>query len=264
MVDADSDTYLRRMGVSAMDPRLAVHTLRQALDHGEEHLVVADIDWARFAPVLALARPRPLLRAIPEAQPQAPAPGSGEDAAQSAESEFTARLAAMTDAEQARHLLDLVRGQAAALLGHEDASAVGPRRAFKELGFDSVAAVDFRNRLGVTTGLRLPATVVFDYATPQALATHLRSLLVAGAAPAEPLLAVLDRLEATVADLPADEIERTGITGRLQTLLTRLNQGVAGHTGGSEDTGVAVADQLEAATAADVIDFINKELGVTS
>lgn len=264
MVDADSDTYLRRMGVSAMDPRLAVHTLRQALDDGDEHLVVADIDWARFAPVLAMARPRPLLRAIPEAQPRSAAPGPGEHAAEPAENDFPARLATMTDAEQTRHLLDLVRGQAAALLGHEDASAVGPRRAFKELGFDSVVAVDFRNRLGATTGLRLPATVVFDYATPQALATHLRSLLVADAAPAEPLLAVLDRLEAGAADLPADEIERTGITGRLQTLLTTLNRSAAGHTGASEDTGVAVADQLEAATAADVIDFINKELGVTS
>ena len=267
MVDAETDAALSRIGLSTMDPERALDALQRALDHDESHGVVADIDWAVFTPVYALSRPRPLLAALPEA-----AAALGTDAPDDAESaaagaSFAERLAGVTPFEQEQLLLALVRSQAAIVLGHEEAEDVAQERAFKELGFDSVGAVDLRNRLNSRTGLRLPATVVFDHATPQALAAHLGRALGtgtngpgAGAAGTgeESALSVLERLEALVAALPRDEIESTRMTYRIQGLLTGLHRTLAGPGAG---TGPDLSGRLEGATAEDVFALIDQELG---
>ncbi|WP_344598931.1 type I polyketide synthase, partial [Streptomyces violaceusniger] len=94
--------------------------------------------------------------------------------------ELRRRLVGLPQTAQDEMLLELVRVQIAAALGHATPETVNTRQPFKELGFDSLMAVDLRNRLTAETGLRLSATLIFDYPTPMALVGHLRDELLGG------------------------------------------------------------------------------------
>ncbi|MDT5034201.1 MAG: pimaricinolide synthase PimS1, partial [Actinoplanes sp.] len=109
---------------------------------------------------------------------------------------LVARLSRLIAAERHEVLLDLVRAQVALVLGHSGATGVEPTRAFQDLGFDSLTAVELRNGLGKATGLRLAATTVFDYPSVKSLADHLYDELFGSepetTVPARPLPAVAD------------------------------------------------------------------------
>ena len=107
------------------------------------------------------------------------------DVAVESSSDLRQRLGAMSTSEQERELLDVVRSNAAAVLGHDSSDAVGTDLEFiKELGLDSLGAVELWNRLKSATGLKLPTSAVFDHSTPKALAQYLASALATGGAPA--------------------------------------------------------------------------------
>jgi acyl carrier protein len=175
--------------------------------------------------------------------------------------DWAAALAGRSPAEQRRVLLDLVHTEAAAVLGHADAGRMRAEATFKALGFDSLTAVELRGRLAAVTGLRLPAALVFRHPTPAAVAADLRERLApsvpeaAAPDPVSPILAELSRIEDTLTAMPlaAREPGRDAITARLESLLTRWK--AADRAGGRTDRlAVASADQL--------FDFIDNELGV--
>ncbi|MBB4788195.1 SDR family NAD(P)-dependent oxidoreductase [Streptomyces rapamycinicus NRRL 5491] len=167
---------LRRRGLRFMDPELGIAALRQTLDHDQTHLAIADIDWENFIPVFTSARPSPLLDELPamrRIQEGTDPAGAVTNASADASSGLRQRLTGLTPAEREHTVLELVRAQVVSVLGHATSDAVDSERAFKDLGFDSLTAVELRNRLNAATGLRLPATLAFDYPSTAVLSDHI-------------------------------------------------------------------------------------------
>ncbi|MEU9581384.1 type I polyketide synthase, partial [Streptomyces chilikensis] len=173
MSGGDAGEQLARRGLAAMPVEPALEALQQAVEHDETCVSVADMDWERFAPVYSMSRPRPLIGDIPEVRRALAREEDTAPDAQAGSSALRGRLDGLTADRRREVLLDLVRGEAAAVLGHQDADAVPPARAFRELGFDSLTAVELRNRLSEATGLKLPTTLVFDHPDATRLAAFL-------------------------------------------------------------------------------------------
>nr|AXL05422.1 type I polyketide synthase [uncultured bacterium] len=194
----------------------------------------------------------PLLRGLVRAgRPSARAAAGGDGGG------LAHRLAGLAAADQQALLLDVVRGQVAVVLGHSGAGAVRADVAFKDAGFDSLTSVELRNRLRAATGLKLPATLVFDHPTPQDLARYLHDeLAVDEGSPADSVLAGLIGLEAAIS--AADEQARDRITVRLRELLRTAE--AAGVRADTADEDLDTASDEELFALVDQLDGTGAEL----
>ncbi|MFF2196855.1 SDR family NAD(P)-dependent oxidoreductase, partial [Streptomyces sp. NPDC058157] len=190
MMGRHAEEHLTRRGILPMPADLGIAALARAMEHQDTAVTIADIDWERFVRAFAHTGDYPLLHRLPEARAilDAATASTAANGPAAGGAGLAGQLAALAGPERLRALVELVRTQAATVLGHSGADAVPPGRAFRETGFDSLTAVELRNRLAGATGLRLPTTVVFDYPNPAELAAHLDTRLLGGphAGPAAP------------------------------------------------------------------------------
>ncbi|MFI7648002.1 type I polyketide synthase [Micromonospora sp. NPDC049460] len=209
---------LRRRGLRVMPPGVAMAGLRHALAAGDTCVTVADIDWAVFQPLFTSLRPSPLLADLPAVRALAAAPAAGPDVPAPVARDLLAGLRALPGDERRAALLDMVRVDAAKVLGHSSADVIDTDRGFLDLGFDSLTAVELRNLLSAATGHDLPTTVVFDYPTPEGLADHLHEELfpdhggtVGGGGDEE-------SVRRAIAGIPLDQLRQAGLLDQLLEL----------------------------------------------
>jgi acyl carrier protein len=164
------------------------------------------------------------------------------------------KLAETPESEWEAIVAELVRSQVAGVLGHSSPEAIDPQRAFQELGFDSLAAVELRNGLGTATDLKLPSTLIFDYPTPAAVATYLRTKMARGAAARPAVDEQLDRLEATLASIAQDGKEQARVKARLRSLLVKVT------ADGQTDGATSVAEEIHSATTQNIFALVDKQL----
>ncbi|WP_116210214.1 type I polyketide synthase [Streptomyces olivoreticuli] len=258
-----------RPGIEATAPGRVPALLDAARRHGGHSFLAARLAVRDLAAEDAAALPAPL-RAL--AVPHTPARRTAAN--RRPPIDWSGRLALLSAAEQLRLLVDAVRTHAAEVLGRTDPEALRGDATFKQLGLDSLTAVELRNRLAADTGLRLPTALVFRYPTPTAVAGHLRERLTgrekaptgvttpqapAGPPGAGTVLSDLTRMENTLtaiaAQLPHGDAGE--ITTRLETLLARWK---STNVAADDDS---AAHRLKAASADQIFDFIDNELGVS-
>jgi acyl transferase domain-containing protein len=248
MASRDGGIQLARHGLALLDPDLAARALGQALDHSDGLVTIADVDWTRFAAAFTLRRPSPLLSSLPDVQhAQAATPGGGETASQ-----WQDQFAGLPRAEQNRMLANLVRAETALVLGHSSPTAIDPARTFRELGFDSLTAIELRDRLTAVTGLKLPATLVFDCPVPLRLAEFLRTQAIDNETDRLPVTAELERIEAILCSADRNDEERSQIATRLKEIARKL------HIDTIED--IETSGVLDMATDDEMFDLVETEL----
>ncbi|WP_151771072.1 type I polyketide synthase [Streptomyces abyssomicinicus] len=254
MAEGDFGDTLSRHGLREMKPELATGALQQALEQDETSLLIADIDWERFYTAFTAIRSSPLLEDIPEVKAVARAmaeSGGGDEP-----SELVQRLAGLTEQEQENVLVELIRECVSAVLGFSGNEAVPVRKAFREMGFDSVTAVELRNRLSSRTGLKLPVTTAFDYPTSKTLAAFMRDrLLQDGEAVATAALEELDRIETAMASVGADDVGRTRVLLRMKAMVAAWQE--------SHGDAPASAAEIDSASDDEMFQLLGEKFGIS-
>ncbi|MFI5614922.1 SDR family NAD(P)-dependent oxidoreductase [Amycolatopsis sp. NPDC051903] len=198
----DADAHrIGETGITALSTEDGLRLLDSAAGAAEALLVPIALDTRVLAASSAEDLPA-VLREFADA----PGRRAAQDAAEESES-LAQKLAALPPGKRAPHVLALVRGHAAALLGHAGPEVVEADRSFNEVGFDSLSATGFRNKLSLVTGLKLPVSLIFDHPTPRILAEHLVAELAPVPAEAAPVVEDPEDEQPAVAEAAIDELD---------------------------------------------------------
>ena len=246
---------LRRLassGVAAMSAEAGLALFDAALDGHDPLLVPIAFDLAALRARADAGELPPVLHGLVRARRLAQADTDPSDRPRT----LLDRLAGLGPVEQERTLTALVCEHAATVLRHPTPDDLNDRTRFRDLGFDSLTAVELRNRLNLATGLRLPATIVFDHPSPWSLAQHLRTRLVTESMPNGqqlPTDADLARWEAAIAATPPDEATRLRLGTRLRAIAERL----AGPGGIQPPVSSDIADRIDSASDDELFNLID-------
>jgi acyl transferase domain-containing protein/acyl carrier protein len=237
------------MGALSASEGLALFDRALTCDDADAVLLPLHIEGALLAGQADLEQVPGLLRGL------APAPTRTADASPAdPAAALKERLAGATsETDQNAIVLGLVLPHVAAVLGYGSPGSIKAKREFAELGFDSLTAIELRNRLTAATGQRLSATLIFDYPTPALLADHLRFQLTRdGVSPATRALEEIGKLEKLVRNVADGDGARADLALRVRALLSALE--------GGQDR-AAADDDLETATAENIFELLDSELG---
>jgi polyketide synthase 12 len=205
----DDIDRIGRTGFAALSTERALALFDAALNLGQPHVLAIRLDEAGLRARAEAGLLPPILTGLVRSNiPRTAGP----------QASLAAQVAALTATEADRVLLNIVRSHVATVLGHRQDAVVPAVTAFQNLGFDSLTAVELRNRLNAATGLRLATAVIFDYPTPEALAQHLRTQL---RPDVDPLAALIDQLEFALTASTADPAELSQAAMRLQILSSK-------------------------------------------
>ncbi|MEU6226707.1 type I polyketide synthase [Streptomyces sp. NPDC047042] len=244
LTEADRNRFAKT-GMVAITSAQGMELFDAALGADAAALVPLPLDTTALRALGADAPP--LLHGLVRAPARRAASGGPATGQASSGPTLAERLTALTADERQRVLLDVVCAEVAATLDYGAPDTVDATRGFKELGLDSLTAVELRNRIGRTTGLRLSATLVFDYPTPAAVAGHLLTVL----AP-EPATAAADvpdesEIRRLLASVPVDSLRQAGLLDGLLRLASGIDARPGERSGGSDEPedGADVIDDMD-------------------
>ena len=234
---------LERMGVGALSAELGLELFDQAQQVDEALLVPVRLDLGALRAQARAGMLPALLRGLVRAPARR---------AQTTGGSLADRLAGLAQGDWEQVTLDLVRAQVASVLGHASFEAIEPERAFKELGFDSLASVELRNRLTQATGLRLPTTLVFDHPTPLAVAQYVVPVAMPGAATAGRRNTEEDEIREALASIPISRLHKAGLLDTLLELANGDSDDATSATGSAESIDEMDAEALIRMTQEDM------------
>ncbi len=255
LADGADQEALQRQGLDLIGPAQALDALEQALLQAQACPLVAEVRWETYAALYTARRRRPLIEDIAEVRRLTTVAAAGESGSAPAGGVLGERLRAAPRHDRLRIVLELVRAEVARVLGHESVAEVDSRRAFKNMGFESLTAVELRNRLQVATGLSIPATLVFDHPTPDAVAKHILAGFSTGEIEAEVSIEdELTKLESALAGV-GDGAKRRRAAERLQALVASLDDRRASAPQGEQAT---MLQRIQSASDEEMFELIDR------